>query len=97
MERNSVELWDFPMAWPPTTHFAVLALLRCRTAETTKAARKIADGFITTAYNGLLHTRRGMVRKSCIILKRKIICNIAYWSIGTNRNFLMQGQKYVYT
>ncbi|KAI3422303.1 hypothetical protein GPALN_012828 [Globodera pallida] len=55
LERNSNEQWDFPNGWAPQQHLFVLSLLQCQnvSGEAAGMARKVADAFLTTAYNGL--------------------------------------------
>uniref|UniRef100_A0A914GR05 Trehalase n=1 Tax=Globodera rostochiensis TaxID=31243 RepID=A0A914GR05_GLORO len=62
MERASVERWDFPNGEPRLVHLTVLCLLKCSpfSAEAHPMAKRIADGLLTTAFNGLFHPRRGM-------------------------------------
>ncbi|KAL3082955.1 hypothetical protein niasHS_010757 [Heterodera schachtii] len=55
LERNSNEQWDFPNGWAPQQHLVVMSLLKCQnvSGEAAGIARKIAEAFLTTTYNGL--------------------------------------------
>ncbi|KAL3097028.1 hypothetical protein niasHS_002744 [Heterodera schachtii] len=62
MERGSVERWDFPNGEPRLVHLTAISLLKCAqfNAEAYPMAKRIADGLLTTAFNGLFNPRRGM-------------------------------------
>ncbi|KAI1705252.1 trehalase domain-containing protein [Ditylenchus destructor] len=60
LEGRSKEQWDFPNGWAPITHLFVMSLLQCPQTEAQERAKKVADGFLTTMYNGLLNPIKGL-------------------------------------
>ncbi|KAI1709894.1 trehalase domain-containing protein [Ditylenchus destructor] len=60
LEERSKEQWDFPNGWAPINHLFVMSLLQCPQKEAYELAKKVADGFLTTIYNGLLNPIKGL-------------------------------------
>ncbi|KAI1732355.1 trehalase domain-containing protein [Ditylenchus destructor] len=60
LEESSKEQWDFPNGWAPINHLFVVSLLHCKQDEALQLAKKVADGFLTTIYNGLLNPIKGL-------------------------------------
>lgn len=62
INNASREQWDYPNSWPPFTHLFVESLRSTNDEEPVKIAEEEAWKFIRTAYNGMMNSKKGMVR-----------------------------------
>ncbi|CAL2051781.1 unnamed protein product [Caenorhabditis brenneri] len=60
LPAHSAQQWDFPNVWAPTQHFLIKSFLASNNSFLKQEARRQADSFIETVYNGLFDPIKGL-------------------------------------